>query len=302
MTDEKTDAYVAQVTGAIVAAIEAGDADPDLWVAPWHHVDPRDLAPTNPVTGAPFTGGNRLGLFMIGQMIGAPGYWATFKQWQSIGAQVRKGETARARALRPMQRTFEDKDTGDKVTRTIGFGSYVVFHAGQVDGWDMPARPDVAVHTDDAARDIDAAYTWAATIGARVIESPTSGASYSPTLDHVTVPDRARWHDSHGAWSTIAHELTHWTGHESRLSRTFGKRFGDNAYAIEELCAELGAAFTLARRGRSTEPRPDHAHYLAHWLRVLKARPDALFTAAAKAEVAATYIADRAIEVGQVAA
>jgi antirestriction protein ArdC len=136
----------------------------------------------------------------------------------------------------------------------------------------------------------------------RVNESPTAGAFYAPNADAVTVPDRGRWHSADGAWSTIAHECTHWTGHESRLARTFGKRFGDDAYAIEELCAELGAATVLAMRGRSKEPRPDHGHYLAHWLRVLKETPSALFTAAAAAEKAATYLAERAIDLAEVAA
>ena len=72
-------------------------------------------------------------------------------------------------------------------------------------------------------------------------------------------------------YSTLAHEHTHWTARAARCDRQLGKRFGDNAYAAEELIAELGAAFTCAHLGLSTEPREDHAQYLASWLRVLKA-------------------------------
>jgi antirestriction protein ArdC len=300
--DERTERYVAEVTGSLVRMMEEGLADPEAWIAPWDHVKASDLAPWNPATDKPYTGGNRWNLFLVARLAGVPGHWATFKQWQSIGASVRKGEASFARALRPLQSKWEDQDTGEKHVRTIGFGSYAVFNASQVDDYEMPRPMEPTVHTVDAQDDIAAAYTWAATIGVRVNESQTEGAYYSPTFDAVTVPERGRWHSADGAWSTIAHECTHWTGHESRLARTFGRRFGDDAYAIEELCAELGAATILAMRGRSKAPRPDHAHYLAHWLRVLKAKPSALFSAAAAAEKAASYLDGRAIEVGQVAA
>ena len=96
------------------------------------------------------------------------------------------------------------------------------------------------------------------------------------------------------SYSTVAHELIHWTGHHTRLDRTFGKRFGDHTYAAEELVAELGAAFSCARLGLTNNPRDDHAKYLAHWLKVLKADPKALFTTAAAAQRAVTYLSDLA--------
>jgi antirestriction protein ArdC len=80
--------------------------------------------------------------------------------------------------------------------------------------------------------------------------------------------------------STKAHELTHWTARPSRLARVLGKRFGDNAYAAEELIAELGAAFLCADLGTTLEPRDDHAAYLAHWLQVLREDKRAIFSAA----------------------
>jgi len=84
----------------------------------------------------------------------------------------------------------------------------------------------------------------------------------------------------------VFHELTHWTGHKSRLDRDFAKRFGDEAYAMEELVAELGAAFLCAKLGVSNEPRPDHAAYVDGWLRVLGNDRRAIFVAAGKAGVA----------------
>jgi len=84
---------------------------------------------------------------------------------------------------------------------------------------------------------------------------------------------------------------THWTGHEQRLNRSFdSKRFGDDGYAIEELTAELGAAFLCADLGITPEVMPEHASYLSAWLKVLKADTKALFTAASHASRAADYL------------
>ncbi len=99
-----------------------------------------------------------------------------------------------------------------------------------------------------------------------------------------------------GYYSTLAHEHTHWTAHTARCDRQLGKRFGDSAYAAEELIAELGAAFTCAHLGLSTEPREDHAQYFASWLKVLKADSRAIFTAASKAQQATDWMIARAGE------
>jgi antirestriction protein ArdC len=89
----------------------------------------------------------------------------------------------------------------------------------------------------------------------------------------------------------LAHETTHWTAHESRLARDFGtKRFGSEGYAIEELVAELGAAFLCADLDLTLEPREDHAAYIANWLDVLKADNRAIFAAASHAQRAADFI------------
>src|SRR5881396_1282724 len=90
-------------------------------------------------------------------------------------------------------------------------------------------------------------------------------------------------------YATLAHEHTHWTAKADRCDRQLGKRFGDNAYAAEELIAELGAAFVCAHLGLSTEPREDHAQYIQSWLRVLKADKRAIFTAASNARQACDW-------------
>jgi antirestriction protein ArdC len=286
---------MARTTVALVAAIESGAADPAHWSAPWHN-QPAAL-PVNATTGRAYTGGNALTLwFAVAD--GASPYWATFNQWRDLSTpdapiSVRKGERGTF-ILRPRIGKVTDKETGAETSKVFGFSGHAIFHAGQVDGWTPPAPTVHALPGNDSA-DVDACFRWMATTGARVDEHATRGASYSPTFDVVTMPERSRFTSAHGAWSTGAHELIHWTGHTSRLARDLSGRFGDDAYAAEELVAELGAAFTLAALGRTSEPRPDHARYLASWLRVLRSRPDALWTVAGKATTAATYLVDRAI-------
>jgi antirestriction protein ArdC len=108
------------------------------------------------------------------------------------------------------------------------------------------------------------------------------------------MPPFAAFRESISYYSVLAHEHTHWTASAARCNRELGKRFGDNAYAAEELIAELGAAFTCAHLGLSTEPREDHAQYLQSWLRVLKADKRAIFTAASKAQQATDWMIQRA--------
>ena len=97
---------------------------------------------------------------------------------------------------------------------------------------------------------------------------------------------------SEAFYSVQFHELTHWTGAKHRLARSMGKRFGDEAYAIEELVAELGAAFLCAEFGMESSPREDHAAYIAHWLKVLKQDVGAVGVAAREARKGMNYLHD----------
>jgi antirestriction protein ArdC len=95
-------------------------------------------------------------------------------------------------------------------------------------------------------------------------------------------------------YATLSHEITHFTKHPSRLNRDLGgKRFGDDGYAMEELVAELGSAFLCAHLGITPEIQTDHADYIHHWLKVLKADKRAIFTAASHAQKAVDYVLSR---------
>ena len=141
---------------------------------------------------------------------------------------------------------------------------------------------------------IEAAEAFVAATGANIVHGG-SRACYVPRTDNIHMPPRdmffgtATSSAAEAYASTKLHELTHWTSAETRCNRQLGKRFGDDAYAMEELVAELGAAFLCADLGITDTPRADHAQYLDNWLRVLKADKKAIFTAASKASQAPAF-------------
>ena len=119
---------------------------------------------------------------------------------------------------------------------------------------------------------------------------------YSARDDIINMPAREAFTGTATSGATesyyavLLHELTHWSGHQSRLDRQLSNRFGNKAYAMEELIAELGASFLCAECAITTEPRPDHANYIADWLDVLKKDKRAIFTAARKASEATEFL------------
>ena len=162
-----------------------------------------------------------------------------------------------------------------------------MFNAAQVDN--DPAAPAPPPTLDPLDRDARAEAFFAAVPA--VVRWGAGNPCYRPATDDVVMPAFDAFHTAADAYGTLAHELTHWTGHPTRLARTYGKRFGDDAYAAEELVAELGAAFVCALVGIDSVARTDHAGYLAHWCRMLRAQPAVLWTVAAKAQAAADWLA-----------
>ena len=123
------------------------------------------------------------------------------------------------------------------------------------------------------------------------IRSGGTRAYYAEGADYVQMPPFETFRDAESHAAVLAHELTHWTKHEKRLARDLGRsKWGDEGYAKEELVAELGAAFLSADLGITPEVRPDHAAYIASWLKVLKGDKRFVFTAAAQAQRAADYL------------
>jgi len=170
---------------------------------------------------------------------------------------------------------------------------YSVFNAAQVDGYEAPALPVLP-----EPERIGHAEAFFAALGAD-IRHGGNRASYLPGLDQIRMPPFPAFHDAVAYYATLAHEATHMTGHASRCARDLRGRFGEEAYAAEELVAELGAAFLCADLALAPEPRPDHAAYVASWLKVLRDDKRAIFTAAAKAQAAADWMHARQLAVAE---
>ena len=269
-----------QITAQIIAAITAGAGE---YRMPWHKG--RGLgAPANAITGRPYRGINTLLLWVEAERARYDsGVWATYRQWSERGGQVRKGERSALVLLwKPLNPAKPDQDgegSGGLLAR-----AFRVFNADQVEGYE----PLLSSVTDSSSK-IAKAETFFASQPATIWHGSDS-AFYDPRADLVSMPPFGTFVSANAFYSVLAHELTHWTGAKHRLDRTLSGRFGTEAYAMEELVAELGAAFVAGHLGLGSEPRTDHAPYIASWLRVLGSDPRAIVTAASKAQAAADYL------------
>jgi len=277
------------ITSQIITAFERGT---DTFSLPWHRSTAPLSRPMNAATKKAYRGVNVLALWASAEAQDfGHGLWATYRQWQSLGAQVRKGEKASPIVF---YKVFDNRDD-DQAEATEGSSRIFarashVFNVSQAEGFAIPEVPE-----GEDFDPIPQADAFVAGTGATVRIHGDS-AHYTPSADTITMPDRERFFATVSGsaaqnwYATLLHELVHWSGADHRLARTFGKRFGDDAYAMEELVAELGSAFLCGDLGLSTSPRPDHASYLASWLKVLKADNRAIFTAASAAAKAAEFL------------
>jgi antirestriction protein ArdC len=234
-----TDVYQ-RITDQIVAELEKGVRP---WLKPWNaaHADGRSSRPLR-ANGIPYRGINVLMLWAAAtaQGFNAP-LWLTYKQAQELGGQVRKGEKGSLVVYaNTIKRTEQDEATGEDLEREIPFmKGYTVFNAEQVDG--LPAHfYAVQEPALEPVERIERAEAFFAATGA-VIREGGDRAFYSMAEDRVQMPPFVAFKEPEAYYATLAHELTHWTKHEKRLARDFGrKRFGDEGYAMEELVALSG--------------------------------------------------------------
>jgi antirestriction protein ArdC len=283
---DRTQLYEA-VAAQVVAQIEAGAG---RWHMPWAAIAETGR-PVNASTHAAYRGGNHMVFALVAQARGWSGHWGTYKQWTGLGAQVRRGEKATYGVHWSTVAKRTTTEDGDEVVGEARLVPHVfaVFNSCQVDGWEAPAEAP-----RDTPERIEGAESFFASVGADIRHGGNT-AAYSPAGDFIVMPLFEQFSSSVAYYATLAHENAHRTGHPSRLSRDLSGRFGSDAYAAEELVAELSAAFTCAHLGISTAPRPDHAAYLASWLRVLRADPSALFTVASKAQAATDWLVAHAV-------
>ncbi|MEM6275372.1 MAG: zincin-like metallopeptidase domain-containing protein [Pseudomonadota bacterium] len=282
-----------RITDRIVASLEAGVRP---WMKPWNaeHAAGRITRPLRH-DGQPYSGVNVLALWMEAEARGyASPIWMTFRQAKALGAHVRKGETGSLVVYsNTLNKTDTDPETGEETERTIPFmKGYTVFNVEQIEGLPahyhaIAARPPTAEH-----KRVGIAESFLAATGAEIGHGGNR-AFYAPGPDRIQMPPFVSFRDPESYYATLLHETTHWTRHPSRLARDFGRaRWGDEGYAMEELVAEIGAAFLYADLGLTPEVRDDHASYIASWLKVLKNDRRAIFTAAGHAQRAAAFLHD----------
>ena len=269
------------VTDRIVAAIEAGTPP---WVKPWSVSDQR---PRNATTNRHYRGVNSV---LLGIEADSKGYadsrWLTFRQAIELGARIRGGERGTTVVFYKLTKLPEQSADKQEIQyRTVPLlRSFTVFNIAQVEG--IPES--MATPAEQPAWDAHGeAETLLYTSGAEIYYGG-SEAYYQRTNDVIHLPNRSAFADRGAYYSTALHELVHWTGNQKRCNRNLGGRFGDAAYAVEELVAELGSAFLCAHC--RLDGTLQHPGYLRAWLEVLKADKRAIFTASAKAQAGADYI------------
>mgnify|MGYP003340901284 FL=1 len=254
------------ITDNIIKQLEAGVAP---WIKPWHShgID----APYNPITKRYYNGINFVQLSM---MPGSTHNWVTYKQAQSVGAQVRKGSVGVPVIY------FSPLEVQDRVTNEIKkipmLKHYTVFNLDQVDGLELPASAERTMNESIASCE-EFIKTQRA-----IIKHGGDRAYYVPSADYIQLPALDQFKSSGDYYATALHELSHWTGHESRLHRDFSGRFGNEAYAFEELVAELGSAMLCAHL--KIDGQLQHASYIDSWLKVLKDDPKNILKASALAQ------------------
>lgn len=272
----------ASVTQQIITALEAGTPP---WVCPWERGLGSAL-PANLSTSRPYRGINVL-LLNLQQM--ARGYtlnrWITYSQARALGGCVRRGETGTGIVFfKMMERDEAANDPGQRRVIPL-LRSFTVFNAAQVDG--LPEALTAVPAPPEGWTPIGAADELLARSGA-VIRHGGDRAFYRPADDVIQLPLPAVFPQASRYYATALHELTHWTGAPGRCNRVLSSRTHIEAYAFEELVAEMGAAFLSSHCGLPGELQ--HASYIESWLTALRNDKRLIFTAASMAQKAADYL------------
>ncbi|MCB9924311.1 MAG: DUF1738 domain-containing protein [Planctomycetaceae bacterium] len=278
-----------RVTDAIIRQLEEGVRP---WLKPWNaeHAAGRITRPLRH-NEEPYHGINILMLWASAEDAGfACPIWLTFQQAKQLGGHVRKGEQGAPVVYASSFTKTEEDESGEDVKREIPFlKQYTVFNAEQCEGlpehfYRLKESPNNDIEAIEAADNFVKRTQAEVRIGG-------NQACYVSSGDYIRVPRIEAFRDAESHASTLTHELIHWTKHESRLARDMGrKKWGDEGYAMEELVAEMGAAFLCADLQLTPEVRADHVDYIGSWLKVLKNDKQAVFTAASLASKAVDYL------------
>ena len=271
------DIYAA-VTDRIIEQMEQG-------IIPWQKPWIASGKVVSHATGKPYSLLNQL-------MLGRPGEYLTFKQCQAAGGKVKKGEKAHMVVFWKWIEQ-EDEETGEK-TEVPFLRYYNVFHIDQCEG--ITAKHTTEAAFPDGAEVLEAAqeivYDYLGRTGVKLSHTEGDQAFYRPSTDEVVLPIRKQFVSTAEYYSTVFHELTHSTGHPSRLNRLARPSFfGTEDYSKEELVAEIGAATLVNHVGLETGSSiRNSAAYIQNWLKVLKDDKRFIVSAAGRAEKAVNLI------------
>lgn len=284
---ERADHYQA-VTDRIVAALEAGTPP---WRKPW---DPDKAGgpamPRNATTGVRYRGINTLllGMSALAFDSGDP-RWATYKQANERGWQVKRGERGTMGVFfKRLEVRDGTKSEGDEdATRRIPLlRTFTLFHTSQMDGapaWTPPSLEQAPWRTSEAV-DLIVRNSGA------VVRVGGDRAFYSPSTQHIQMPPASAFATLEGYTGTLVHELAHSTASPDRLDRDLRNAFGSHDYAREELRAEIGQTMILAELGLGGCEFENNAAYVADWLKALRSDRKEIFRAAADAQKIADYL------------
>lgn len=285
---ENADVY-ARVTQKIIDDLEKGNL---TWRKPWNssEMEGRIMRPLR-WNETPYTGIN---ILLLWSAAAERGYhlphWMTFNQAVELKANVRKGEKGTQIVYADKILKPEENDQGEiEITKIPFLKTYTVFNTSQIEGlpnhyYEIPETE----HVNQQER-IDSLELFFQNTKADIYTGTM--AAYSVTTDRVQIPPFVAFHTPNDYYATLAHEITHWTRHPSRLDRDFGrKRFGDEGYAKEELVAELGSCFLASDLGYEPLPEEQHAAYIQSWLKALKDDKRLIFSAASHAQKAVEFL------------
>lgn len=279
------------VTDRIISSLESGVIP---WKREWRTCGKTSGLPYNLVTGKPYRGVNILTLFC--SPYAARG-WCTYKQAQSLGYQVRKGEKSMPIVFWKFPTKAELVENPDAAPFAR---FYSVFNLEQLDGVpaELPAADAVVFDPIEECERVTDAFLSSASHP--TLKHGGNQPYYHQRLDYVQMPMRETFHSAGGYYATLFHEFAHSTGIESRLNRpefSKGSVFGDEAYSREELVAEFASAFLCAETGCSNEERISNSvAYIQGWVKVLKNDKKLAIEAAQKAQRAADFILARSFE------
>lgn len=277
----------AEITQRLITAIEANTGEPQM---PWRRTSRPLWMPEKALTKSAYNGINVINLWVAAEIRGfSSPIYATYKQWQELGAQVRKGAKSEL-VIFYKEFEVETEDESDDGKRRVARASYV-FNADEVDGYELPGRAETLgpIERNEAAdRFMTATDIPVVHGGERAFYRPSTDTIYMPEESLFTGTGTMTRDEAY--YAVLLHEATHATGHKSRCDRDFSARFKKDAYAAEELVAEIGSAFLCAELSITQDTRADHAQYIANWLQLLKDDPKAIFTAAAKASQAVAWL------------